>query len=193
MDDPGVVAALVAALVSTIGLLVSVFLTRHQLQDERRRHERDLQRRLTEKLYDRRLDTYPKAISITAPLMGNVLFSQPVTAAHLAPVADGLIAWTQTDAGFLLSDASRKAYYTLRECLRQPPESGPVYSEPELRRLWNAKNAFRRALRDDMRFIYDEDPLRRKVAPPVALPPGASPVSPIGVPGQSSRSRVSDA
>jgi len=63
-----IVAGLVAGIVSLIVAVLSFYATVRTVRAERQKLERELTRRLTERLYDLRLKHYPRAFEITEGL-----------------------------------------------------------------------------------------------------------------------------
>ena len=72
----GILSAAIAAIVSLFNALISALANRRAIQAERERLERQLQRDMTTKLYDVRLEAYPKAIEITEGLRRSSLTGQ---------------------------------------------------------------------------------------------------------------------
>ncbi len=70
------VTGVIAAVVSLIVALITVFINRNTLRIEREKFERELQRNMTSKLYDLRIESYPKAIEVTEGLRRSHLDEQ---------------------------------------------------------------------------------------------------------------------
>jgi hypothetical protein len=70
---PNVVSALIAAGVSLIVSLGIFWSTRYKAASEKERQERELERKLTERLYEKRIEAYPKAFGITQGLRGDIV------------------------------------------------------------------------------------------------------------------------
>jgi hypothetical protein len=153
------VSAIVAALVSLVTALVSYFAQRRALAIEREKFEKQLQRTLTEKLYDLRLASYPKALEITEALRRSRLWSEETTLkeAYLLGVLNELDAWHSTKAAFLLSSNGMEALYELRRALRDKPQPDGTYTQQQVERIWQAKGRFRQALRSDIILLYSEE------------------------------------
>ena len=152
-----ITAAIIAAAVSLIIGLVSYFGTLITILSERKRQERELERKMTEKMIDLRIKTYPEAFEITSLLSGDNVFGKVITPDYLKNVYDQITVWRRSKAGLVLSKKSLKAYYRLKEFLLVKPQSGETYTDEELRIPWEAKNEFRRRLIEDVNFLYSED------------------------------------
>ncbi len=156
-----VLAAVIAAAVSGVAAVLSYVATQRKLAAERRNLNSAQRRRLTEKLYDLRLDCYPSAFEITDRLRGEYLFSDGLEAdggisrQEVTEVRSRLLKWHATKAGFVLSNSSLRAYYQLRDELAD--SSREPHSRNKVRRIWRAKNQFRGALKADLGLLYEEE------------------------------------
>jgi hypothetical protein len=153
---PEISTAIIAGLVSLVIAAASYIANKRALRADREKHERDLQRRLTEKLLDLRMESYPYAFEITDKLLGEHLFHGKITAITLLSVHDELSEWNSSKAGFLLSNASIEAYYQLRDALKIAKTTRSL-SKDQIRTIWRGKNQFRRCLRSDVRLLYSEE------------------------------------
>lgn len=136
--------ALIAGGISVAVGLLSFLATWRTLASEHRRQERELQRRLTEKLIERRLIVYPKAFEITEPL-------------RLYGVRSQLTIWDRTEAALIMSRECLQTYRSLRDGLAIEP-SGGVFTREQLDSIWHAKNDFRHRMRADVNLLYGEEP-----------------------------------
>jgi len=160
MDIPiPIASALIAAIVSVFGGFLTFLATSRSLTNQQRLQERQLGRRLTERLYELRLDSYPRAFEITDRLRGEYIFSPELAHDHLRQVLEELYEWHRTKAGFVLSSETTKAWYAIRGSLSIKPDAGGHYSEEKRRAIWEAKNRFRGALRADVNLLYVEETL----------------------------------
>ena len=75
----GIITVLISALVSLSVSFVSYKATKNRINQQREQFERELQRRVTERLYELRLASYPQAFKLTEPLLGTKLFQQGIT------------------------------------------------------------------------------------------------------------------
>ena len=158
MDIPiPIASALIAAIVSIAGGFLTYLATSRTLASQQRLQERQLGRRLTERLYELRLEAYPRAFEITDKLRGEYIFSPDLGREHLLKVLEELYEWHRTKAGFVLSNDSTKAWYAIRGTLSMKPDAGNDFSEERRGAIWEAKNRFRGALRADVNLLYVEE------------------------------------
>jgi hypothetical protein len=155
----GILSAVVAAVVSLIVAVISSYNNRNALRVEREKLERELQRKLTEKLYDQRLEAYPEALEITDGLRPSRLLKccEPLTEEYFQEIVTRLDKWQNTKAGFLLSDNSFAKLNELRAILREQPQGNGSYSSNQIERFLAARKSFRAALRTDMHLLFREE------------------------------------
>ena len=127
------------------------------LKDEKERQERELQRRLTEKLYVKRMETYPAVFRITRELNSYLKTKEEFTKEKLSKISKSLSDWVYGDTSFILTPGSIKAYYALRDALEVEPEISSGYLKVHKRRIWEAKNDFHASLKQDLRLLFSED------------------------------------
>lgn len=153
------ISAIVAALVSLLTAMVTYFAQRRALMIEREKFEKQLQRALTEKLYDLRLASYPKALEITEGLRRSRLWSEEskLTEAYLQGILTELDTWNSTRAAFLMSDNGLDALQALRGALRVKPQADGTFTDEQIERIWRAKGRLRSALRNDVILLYGEE------------------------------------
>ncbi|MEW5917776.1 MAG: hypothetical protein AB1762_15340 [Gemmatimonadota bacterium] len=149
-------AALVAGAVSLAVGLLSMLATWRTIRSADRKHERELQRRLTEKLIERRLQIYPRAFEITDALRGEYLFQSPITEERLRTIRQELIQWDRSEAALIMSRQCLEKYRVLRDVLDVQPFEGNFTSE-QLERIWTGKNEFRKCMRADVNLLYAEE------------------------------------
>lgn len=130
----GVLSAVIAAIVSLIVALVSFVTNKNTLKSEREKFERELQRSMTSKLYDLRLEIYPEAIAITDGLRRSRMITQPepLSETYFKNILTKLDEWHGTKAFLLLSRGAVNTLYTLRKVLREKPELEGQYSKEQL-------------------------------------------------------------
>lgn len=157
--DTAILTAIIAGGVSLVISFSTFWLTRYSIKSERVKLERELERKLTEKLYDRRISTYPEAFSITQGLVGYIIPDDTFGKKETSKILDKLVAWQSGDASFILSKKSLKSFYKLRESLLQEPDKGDFYSEAQKKAMWECKNDFRASLRKDVKLLFREDDL----------------------------------
>lgn len=152
-----IIAGLIAAFVSLTVAILSHLASRKALRAQRENLEREMQRKLTEKLYDLRLKYYPKAFEITDQLRGEYLFKGLVLAKDLNVIREELMEWNKSKAGFILSESSIASYYEIRDSLAQNSTNDEGLSKPQIKKIWHAKNKFRGCLRSDLNLLYVEE------------------------------------
>jgi len=153
----GILSAVIAAIVSLIVALISFMTNKNTLKSEREKFERELQRSMTSKLYDLRLEMYPEAIAITDGLRKSRMTEAEISEAYFKSILAKLDEWHGARAFLLLSRNAVHTLYTLRKVLREKPAMEGKYSKEQLETIWNAKGAFRSALRADIQFLYEEE------------------------------------
>lgn len=152
--------AIISAIVSLTVTLITVSVSRSTIKAEREKLERELQRTMTVKLYDVRIEAYPHAMQITEQLRKSSLAKQGenLTEDYFKEVLSQLDAWHATKAAFIISRNSLYKLYALRKILREKPASNSHYSAEQLDRVGEAKGEFRSALRADIQLLFKEDP-----------------------------------
>ncbi len=150
----GVVAAVVSLIVGGMTYQATV---RGQ-RAERLRLERELQRTMTAKLYDRRMAAYPKAWKITEALRRSEMLASdaPSDPQYFRDVLTELDHWAATDGAMVLSSDSVKALYEIRRVLRIPMGSDG-YSDEQIESIREAKGNLRRELRRDVELLFTEE------------------------------------
>lgn len=160
--NPTVVSAAVAAFVSLLVSLITYWATRSQIESNKQRQERELQRKLTERLYELRIAAYPKAFSVTQGLLSNIVEDEEVTKEKIYDIRDQLAKWAASDAAFILSQKSRSSYYRIRTALLVEPADDGKYSRKQREEMWKAKNKLRACLREDIALLFGEEELENK-------------------------------
>lgn len=153
---PSIIASLTALCVSFITLFQYFKNQRFQ----QKQFDKNLNRSLTTKLYDLRLEHYPKAYEITDFIYkqkgGNYSFEE------LKNVLEELIEWKKGIINLIISVEARDSYYVLRDVLMKNPAHQESYSKEQVGNIFTANKSFRKQLRRDLGFMYREEKLRRK-------------------------------
>lgn len=154
-----VITAIISAVVSLTVTLITVFASRNTIKAEREKLERELQRSMTVKLYDVRIEAYPQAMQITEGLRKSRLGENEkgLPEEYFKDILSQLDAWHATKAAFIISRNSLYQLYALRKALREKPESNGKYSSEQINRVWDAKGKFRSALRADIQLLFKEE------------------------------------
>ena len=157
--DAALLSAAIAATVSVLVALISVLANRTTLKAEREKLETELQRQMTAKLYDLRLESYPRAIEITERLRKSRMALQgpDISEDYFRSILQEIDEWNSTKAGFLLSENALQELYGLRAALRVEPAADGLYSSEQIAQMHLAKGRFRRALRADVQLLYAEE------------------------------------
>ena len=147
-------AALIAGAVSIIGTLIGIFLSLYREKLARDKFIQEQRRELAVKLYDRRLDVYPKAFDITEDLghLKGKSHSQIVEINKVA--ADELRKWQRTDAALIMSAASVDTYYELLSQLGKQPARADGFEHKQHEKLRDVVTDFRSSLRRDIRMLH---------------------------------------
>jgi hypothetical protein len=149
-----VVSALIAGVVSLVGGVLtyraSLISTRHLYKSK----ERELSRKMTEKLVDLRLQTYPSAFQILSRLTEKELNESEITKPECMEIRKELMDWKNQKGVFLLSENAFKSYYKLLENLAVSEDK---LTKKEAHNLLQAKNDLSRKLRVDVNLIFEED------------------------------------
>jgi hypothetical protein len=153
---PSIIASITALCVSFITLFQYFKNQRFQ----QKQFDKNLNRSLTTKLYDLRLEHYPKAYEITDFLYkkkgGNYSFEE------LKNILEELIEWKKGIINLIISVEARDSYYLLRDVLMKNPAHQESYSKEQVEKVFTANKSFRKQLRRDLGFMYREEKLRRK-------------------------------
>ncbi len=154
--NPSIIAALTALVLS----LITLFQFFKNQRFQQRQFERLNNRNLTNKLYDLRLDNYPKAFDITDNIFkekgGNYNSEQ------LSKVLKELIKWKKGIVNLIISVEARDSYFQLRDALMKKPSEKDCYSSEQIEKIDIAVKNFRKQLRRDLGFMFREEKERRK-------------------------------
>ncbi len=155
---PSIVAALTALVLSLITLFQ--FFRNQRFQQEQL--DKSNNRNLTGKLYDLRLEYYPKAFDITDNIIkekGNKYDLEKLKIAK-----EELIKWKCGVVNIIISVECRDSYFILRDLLMKNPAEQDAYSQKQIENIEEAKRNFRKELRRDFGFLYREEKERRNKA-----------------------------
>jgi hypothetical protein len=151
--------ALVTAMTSLIISLVALFQFYRNQNFQQKQFNKTINRNLTTKLYDLRLEIYPKAFEITDNIYkekgGSYDFEK------LKKVLNELIEWKKGKLNLIISSEALASYYHLRENLMKNPANNNVYSVEQIEKITNSNNNFRKQLRRDLGFLFKEEKERR--------------------------------
>jgi hypothetical protein len=152
------IPALIAGFISISGVVISYLINTKQLHQQEINIKKQLQRPMTEKLYELRLKIYPKAFEITEKIKQKraPIFINPSD--EIIGIYDELISWKNGEASLVLSHQSLYCFGELCKKLDKLPNNGlGGYSKVQADNIIKAKTNFRRQMRNDVNFLYDED------------------------------------
>lgn len=157
--EAAVLTAIVSAIVSLIVTILTVYASKSTMRAEREKLERELQRSMTARLYDARIEAYPEAMQITEALRRHRLEDQGenLSEDYLHAILTKIDSWHATKAAFIISRNSLYKLYALRKVLREKPESNGRYSQEQVSNIRDAKGRFRAALRADIQLLFKEE------------------------------------
>jgi hypothetical protein len=159
MDEilkPSIIASFTALCISIITFYQ--FFKNQRFQQKQ--FDENLNRTLTNKLYDLRIENYPLAYEITDIIYkhkGGNYDSQ-----ELKTVLENLIVWKKGIVNLIISVECRDSFYDLRDVLMKNPANNQVYSKEQIDKIFGANKFFRKQLRRDLGFMYREERLRRE-------------------------------
>lgn len=149
---------IITAVVSLVVISMSAYVSWRTIGAARRTLEAQQLGSLTAKLYDVRIESYPKGMEITEALRKTQLAGDvTLTEAYLGDVVSQLDSWYSSKAGFVLSRNSAQRFSALHKAVRAKPESNGGYSPEQIGRIVRARREFRMALRDDILLLFNDD------------------------------------
>lgn len=158
MEDyftPSIIAALTALILS----LLTLFQFFKNQRFQQKQFDKLNNRNLTTKLYDLRLENYPKAFDIT-----DCIFKEKggnYNPAELSKSLKELIDWKKGIVNLIISIESRDSYFELRDVLMKNPAENGAYSMEQIKKIDTATKNFRKQLRRDLGFMFREEKARR--------------------------------
>ena len=154
--SPAIIAALTALAVSLITLFQ--FFKNQRLQQEQ--FIKNQNRGLTNKLYDLRIEHYPKAFQITKNVYrkkGNKYLELDLKTAR-----EELIEWKSGTVDLILSVEASDSFYKLRDILNKNPANAGNYSTEQVVKIHDLTKQFRKQLRRDLGFMFREEKEKRR-------------------------------
>lgn len=151
--------SLVTAMTSLIISLVALFQFYRSQNFQQKQFNKTINRNLTNRLYDLRLEIYPKAFEITDNIYkdkgGNY------NNERLKNSLNELIEWKKGKLNLIISSEALESYYQLRNNLMKNPANNNNYSPEQIEKITNSNNNFRKQLRRDLGFLFKEEKERR--------------------------------
>lgn len=151
--------SLVTAITSLVISLVAFFQFYKNQNFQQKQFNKTINRNLTTKLYDLRLEIYPKAFEITDNIYkdkGGNFDSE-----RLKNVLNELTEWKKGKLNLIISSEALESYYQLRNNLMKNPADKNKYSPEQVDKITNSNNNFRKQLRRDLGFLFKEEKERR--------------------------------
>jgi hypothetical protein len=153
-------SSIIAAIVSLVVILISAYVSRLTIMAARTTLEKQQLGSMTAKLYDVRIEEYPKGMEITEALRRTQLAGDVTLCAdYLNNIVSQLDKWYSSKAGFVLSRHSAQCFSELHKAIRVKAETNGMYSPEQIDRMVNARRDFRMALRADILLLFNEDVL----------------------------------
>jgi len=152
------ITAIIASSISLIGILISFFLNSRQIKQQDINIQRQLQRVMTQKLYELRLKNYPRAFEITERLKQErkPKFINPKE--EIEAILKDLLEWKNGEVSLILSNDSLYLFGQLCNRLDKLPDGElGVFSQKQAENIFQARIDFRRSLRKDLGFLFDEE------------------------------------
>jgi hypothetical protein len=124
------------ATVSLVVILISAYVSRLTINSARQTLEKQQLGSMTAKLYDVRIEAYPKGMEITEALRKTQLAGDvTLTIDYLNNIVSQLDLWYSSKAGFVLSHNSAQCFSELHKAIREKPESNGMYLPEQIDRM----------------------------------------------------------
>lgn len=153
--SPAVIAAFTSLAISLLTLFQFFRNQRFQQEQFDKLHNRNF----TTKLYDLRLDHYPRAFDILDTIKkgkGGFYDIGVVKSAH----AD-LVDWKKGTVNLIISNEALISFNALRDCIGRNPATIDNFSPEQTKKISEGSRDFRRQLRRDLGFMFREEKQRR--------------------------------
>jgi hypothetical protein len=151
--------SLITAGTSLIISLITLVQFYKSQNSQQKQFNKNINRNLTTKLYDLRLEIYPRAFEITDNIYkdkgGNF------DTEKLKNILNELIEWKKGKLNLIISYEALASYYQLRDNLMKNPANHNLYSVEQIEKITNSSNNFRKQLRRDLGFLFQEEKERR--------------------------------
>ena len=152
---PSIIASFTAIIIS----LITLFQFFKNQNYQKKQFNDNINRGLTTKLYDLRLEHYPKAYDITDRIYkekGGIYKADEIEKA-----LEELINWKKGVVNLIISVETRDIFFSLRDSLMKKPANNGLHSEEQIGKISNLTRNFRKQLRRDLGFLYREEKERR--------------------------------
>ena len=154
--------------VAIISALISYLVARITTKNEIRK----VQSEFTQKLYEKRLELYPRLLNLTQDIGKEMIWRKGTGETRLTgqetfqiayEALEGLIEWQKDTAiELVLSDESLEKFEKLKKALRSDPSQGKKYGRQQMDNFWKLREDLRDCLRKDV-GIYHESAEKLKL------------------------------
>ena len=151
MIDEKIMIALISGIISLLVSLVSIFVLNRKFKHDLALKEKEMLNNHQEKLYNMRLDSYQQAFCITEELGKKRGKSDLEIKEHIQKILSEITSWKKGIPNLILSDKALTSYYKLYDNLKVNSAFSDKYSDKQIENIWNARNQFRKELRNDIR------------------------------------------
>lgn len=153
------IAAIIAAFTSLFLSGITFYQFYRSQKMQQKQFDKKLDRNLTSKLYDLRINNYPKAFEITDKIhkMKGGGYNPEV----IQQVLVELIEWRKGVVSLIISVEALESFIALRDVLMKKPERECIYSSVQIDHISCKNKEFRKQLRRDIGFLFREEKERR--------------------------------
>ena len=144
------ISAGVSILISIIGIATSIY----QSRNSQIKFEQEIKNKYINILYEKRIELYPFAFKLSSKIKKIQLYGGIIPQEQQIKILRKLNIWVEDEAGLFLSKDVIDAYYDLRKSLGNNPGNGDSYTSIQIEKIWDARNTFRVALRNDIRNLH---------------------------------------
>lgn len=152
-----VLAAAISAVISIFVAFMTYISASNRIEAETQALEKELQRKLTDRLYDLRIKHYPEAFIITDKLGKQKGHAPEDLPALYKEIGSQLRKWKSGEPSFIMSEDALNRYYEVIEALKANLALGTKYNDQQLERIWQVRTAFRNQLREDVGLLFQEE------------------------------------
>lgn len=150
--------AIIASGITLIGIMISSIINSRQIKQQESNSRRQLQRMMTQKLYELRLKHYPRAYEITEAIKQERAPKYINDKEQIDIVLKELLTWKNGEVSLALSKNSLYLFGELCKLLEKRPNAKDGnYLKKQAENIFKARVDFRRSLRKDLGFLFDED------------------------------------
>ena len=149
--------ALISGGVSIFVGLITFISTRFVVQAKVIEYERNISNKYQEKLYEKRIDLYPQAFSITSGINVPPKEWKYNDRVQMLRKRDALIFWLDNQAGLIVSDNVIAAARELIKALSSNYGEKERYQKEQLQKIVDSAINFRKELRHDISILHHND------------------------------------